>query len=306
MVTDSMQFAKSAGKLSAAIKPVASVLLMGGVLLMQTLVIVLCLLGVFLVYGFVLNYFLKVEHYRITSEKLKGDASFVLLTDLHSCRHGRGNARLLEKIMELSPGFICIAGDMTVKDGRHNGRVLDFLVALSERYPVYYAPGNHEIRMPQYGEYREKIRRMGIRYLENETVDAGDGILITGLDLPEYWYHKWWQKRDFSEGDMEGLLGAAERGYRILLAHNPEYFPQYAGWGADLTLSGHVHGGILRLPLAGGVISPSLRLFPHYDAGGYEYAGRRMVVSRGLGLHHVKFRFFNRPEVSVVHLKSMV
>ena len=103
---------------------------------------------------------------------------------------------------------------------------------------------------------------------------------------------------------LEQLLGVCHRDcFNLLLAHNPEYAEQYAAWGADLTVSGHVHGGIMRLPLLGGVIAPSLRLFPKFDAGLYSFReGRAMIVSRGLGLHHIKLRFFNRPEVSVINL----
>ena len=73
---------------------------------------------------------------------------------------------------------------------------------------------------------------------------------------------------------LPGLLGKPEEGmYRVLLAHNPDYFPYYAAWGADLTLSGHVHGGIVNFPGLGGVIAPSLKLFPKYDAGLYRRKG---------------------------------
>ena len=105
------------------------------------------------------------------------------------------------------------------------------------------------------------------------------------------------------ELEVEKLLGSVkEDKFSILLAHNPEYFKSYAKWGADLTVSGHIHGGIMRLPLIGGVISPSLRLFPKYDSGEFEENGKKMILSRGMGLHHIKLRFFNRPEISVIKI----
>lgn len=255
-----------------------------------------------LIYGYSLNYFPVREDYVLEYPMLERDIRFVLLTDLHACDTGQKNRKLLGMIREARPAFICIAGDMTVKNGKNTDRVLSLLQDLSRLCPVYYAPGNHEIRMPDHGHYRESLREMGIHYLENERISAGDGISIVGLDLPEYWYHKCWQKRDMTETVLTGLLGREGRGFSILLAHDPEYFPQYAGWGADLTLSGHIHGGIARLPFLGGVLSPTLCLFPKYDAGLFSCDGKKMIISRGLGLHHIKFRFFNRPELAVVTL----
>ena len=261
--------------------------------------------GLLLVYGFASQYFLKTEYYTVVSEKLREDRTIVLLADLHGCHHGRENEKLLAEIKKEAPDIICIAGDMTVKNGKHTGEMISLLAKLKEISPVFYAPGNHEIRMPEYEAYRDKLRQRGICYLENESVLFGEDIQITGLDLPEYWYHKCWQRRrmtrEILEEQTEPLAGEY---FSLLLAHNPEYFPQYAKWGADLVLSGHLHGGIARLPLFGGVISPSLRLFPRYDAGEFEMEGSRMIISRGLGLHHIKLRFFNSPEISVIKLKS--
>ena len=102
---------------------------------------------------------------------------------------------------------------------------------------------------------------------------------------------------------LSDQLGQCDSGlFTIMLAHNPEYFPVYAEWGADLVLSGHIHGGIARLPVLGGVLSPSLQPFPRYDAGEFIWKGSHMVLSRGLGLHHIKLRFFNCPEISAIRI----
>ena len=80
------------------------------------------------------------------------------------------------------------------------------------------------------------------------------------------------------------------------------YFDNYAAWGADLTVSGHLHGGIIRIPGIGGVISPQAKLFPKYDAGHFRKDGKDLIVSRGLGTHTVNIRIFNPAELSVIHL----
>lgn len=270
---------------------------------MLTVIMIFLGIAVLLLFDGVLeNYFPTTKEYSIQSPKIKEEKKVVLLTDLHACCRGRKKDKYVQMIQRQNPDILLIAGDMTVKNGNHTESVTAFLKEIVSVAPIFYAPGNHEIRMPEYEVYQQNLKQMGIKYLKNEAVFCGE-INIYGLDLPEYWYHKVWQKREFSKEEVEKLLGSVkEDKFSILLAHNPEYFKSYAKWGADLTVSGHIHGGIMRLPLIGGVISPSLRLFPKYDSGEFEENGKKMILSRGMGLHHIKLRFFNRPEISVIKI----
>ena len=105
---------------------------------------------------------------------------------------------------------------------------------------------------------------------------------------------------------MPTALGKAkEDTFNILLAHNPEFFPSFRKWNPDLTLAGHVHGGVMRLPFIGGVISPSFRIFPHYDGGVFQEEGKQMIISRGLGSHTIPIRIFNPGELVVLQLHSL-
>lgn len=256
-----------------------------------------------LICGIVYQYFPVTEYYEVISDRLTTDQRFILLTDLHGCMHGENNQKLLKMIKEAEPDYICIAGDMTVKNKSCPQEVLELLKTLCASYHVYYAPGNHEIKLPEYEAYKYELKKFGVHYLENEHISVDGNVMIYGLDLPDYWYHKIWEKRAFTKEHLDELLGECQADhFSLMLAHNPEYAGQYAVWGADLTVSGHIHGGIMRLPYFGGVISPSLRLFPKYDAGKFSVNGKTMVISRGLGLHHIKLRFFNRPEISVINL----
>ena len=103
-------------------------------------------------------------------------------------------------------------------------------------------------------------------------------------------------------GEKIKLLDMYGKEYEIVLAHNPNYFDTYVQWGADLVLSGHVHGGSVILPFLGGVISTTYELFPKYDFGNFKRGKADLVLSRGLGMHTIKVRLFNRPEVSVITL----
>ena len=87
-----------------------------------------------------------------------------------------------------------------------------------------------------------------------------------------------------------------------MIGHDPDYFPEYAKWGADLTVSGHVHGGLIILPCLGGLISPMIRFFPKYYKGDYSMENSHMIVSAGLGLHTLKIRVNNQPDLVTINL----
>lgn len=236
----------------------------------------------------------------------------VVLADLHNKQYGRKNEFLLNAIHELQPDAVLIAGDMiTAKPGGSLDTGLHVLKMLSEKYPVYYANGNHEYRLELYPEkygsmareYEEALREMGIRRLVNEPVILEEkGIVIYGAQIHREYY------RRFRVGPMERdyldrLLGKPSgEYYNILLAHNPDYFPQYAEWGADLVLSGHVHGGVVRIPGGRGLVSPRVSFFPKYDGGLFEEGKSRMLLSRGLGSHTIPLRLFNPGELLVIEL----
>ena len=189
---------------------------------------------------------------------------------------------------------------------------MDLLTKLAGKYPIYYGNGNHEHRLKLYPEnygdmaerYEEALQKIGIRRLVNEhTVLEESGICIYGSEIDKL-YYKRFGIQPMDREYLKSLLGqpSAEK-YTILIAHNPDYFPKYADWGADLVLAGHVHGGMVRVPIWGkGVVSPNVRLFPKYDGGEFTLGKTRMLLSRGLGMHTIPIRLFNPGEVLEVDL----
>ena len=255
-------------------------------------------------------------HYHISSKKIKSDVTIVMLADLHNQEYGENNEILLGEIEKLSPDFVCLAGDMLIGHTKIPYEVGQKLVMeLAKKYPVFYGLGNHESRMrrqteiygTRYNDYMEPIKALGTCVLVNESIrfSVGDNhFQIFGYDLPSKYFEKF-NRYVFEVHQMEEVFGSCDDtadSFQILLAHNPVYFKQYASWGADLTLSGHLHGGIIRLPFIGGVITPQAKLFPRYSAGKYEIGEKRIIVSRGLGTHTIPIRFNNKPELSVIHL----
>lgn len=267
------------------------------------------------------NYHFVTEYYKVVSKKLPKSfhgSKLILITDFHNQSFGKNNERLLEAIEKENPDYIMIAGDMLIKGKKFEiETAIELLKRLSEKYPVYYAPGNHEHQLGKleqtkecfWNSYIARIKRFGVKYLVNETVILQKGterIKVSGIDIDSIYYKKGCHRPKLQKEEMhkDMRVESASCLYQILLAHNPEYFETYAEWGADLVLAGHVHGGIMILPFLGGVVAPSYQIFPKYDFGKFVYRNSIMVLSRGLAVHSIKIRIFNVPELSVITLEK--
>lgn len=261
---------------------------------------------------------LTVENYTISSIKIPRSFDgfrIVFLTDLHCNEFGTDNSRLIEKIDQCCPNLILVGGDMVIgKENQSTDVPLRLMRNLAEKYLVYYADGNHEMKLMRneeifglrYKEYVHQLKEYGVQHISNETIvleQDGGYISLTALDLDKRFYQRF-RIPDMTREDIVEVIGKEpDRLFRILLAHNPNYFKAYAQWGSDVVLSGHFHGGMIRIPGIGGVISPQFQLFPKYDAGEYHLGDSTMILSRGLGNHSIKLRLFNKPEISCITLK---
>jgi hypothetical protein len=245
---------------------------------------------------------LDVSHYEADFREMP---RIVQLSDLHKRRFGRHQERLIRKVRECQPELIVITGDLITRSVHDYAETERLLTALSGIAPVIVSEGNHEVDLPpdDYVRFRKTVHRSGARFLDNRIIRFG-GIHIAGLSLPRAYYRGgglfgFRGKYQCSVRTMETLLGKCPD-HTLLLAHNPLFFPAYAQWGAKLTLSGHVHGGAVRLPLLGGLLSPERRFFPKYSKGRYQNGRAEMIVSAGLG----KLRFNDPPEIAVISAKE--
>ena len=251
--------------------------------------------------------------YEIKSDKITKPCRLVLLADLHNKSFGEGNERLLAAIDKAAPDGILVAGDMlTAMRGADYCRALSLMEKLSARYRVYYGMGNHEYRLGLYPDdypgmyegYMSGLKRAGIEPLINETAYLPEcNIAICGAQIDRA-YFRHFRRTPMETSYLSKLLGTPDGEiFQLLIAHNPVYFDAYAKWGADLVVSGHVHGGIMRLPALGGVLSPALTLFPKYDGGMFKEDNSTMILSRGLSSHTPPVRIFNPGELIVIDLK---
>lgn len=261
----------------------------------------------------------STSFYKLKTDKLslkKGPIRIVQLSDLHSKSFGRQNRRLIRKIKQLNPDFIVTTGDMITSTDSNGNAFLDVVKACSSKYPIFYIEGNHEITAKfdtlnqetrWYEAYLQSLKDLGVHVLNNDSrkiMINDDEFYIYGLNVPLTHYysvpvHIQEQENVKAIKEVaEVLPNLKEEHFNILLAHNPFLADLYESHGFDHVYCGHVHGGALRLPLIGGVLSPERKLFPKYSAGVYQVGKMKMIVSRGLG----RLRLFNRPDIVVIEI----
>ena len=259
---------------------------------------------------------IRHSHYNICRHRHASESAgafrIAVLADLHNQVYRSDTRSLIKAVRDEKCDAVLSAGDLVLMTGGHfatdQARVL--VSALAAEVPVFLCDGNHETKMkrfrPQeYQAYDESMKNCGAVCVHNDSADAelgGVKVRITGLEL-DYRYFRNRYRMRLDEGSIKALVGESRRDrFQILLAHHPKYFGEYANWGADLVLSGHLHGGIVRLPFLGGAVSPDPSLLPHYDHGLYESGISRMIVSAGLGTHTINIRINNPAELVIADI----
>lgn len=263
------------------------------------------------------NNFLEVSQYIVKSNKIPTsfkDFKILQLSDLHSKNFGNRNNKLIKKVNSENPDIIVMTGDMVNTKDTDFEVFINLAEQISKRYDTYYIVGNHEQNLTD--DKRkiliDKLNEIGIRVLDNEKVTITRGtesINLYGLWFALRYYkdlnNEYTKDVFFGAKQIQTVLGNLDiDSYNILLTHNPLYADTYSNWGADLTLSGHIHGGMIRIPFIGGLLSPERKFFPKYDAGKYQVNGKILIVNRGLGNGDFGIRVFNRPEISVITLSD--
>lgn len=226
----------------------------------------------------------------------------VVLGDLHTTSFGEYNADLLGAVQAENPDYIFLVGDLLDANREiPSDYVSNIASGLAAIAPTYYVTGNHEWAIGDVPVFKETLEAYGVTVLSNQFLTLernGDSLILAGIDDPNGY-------ADQKPPETVAAEVYASHGdpFWILLAHRNNLFPQrYSLLGADLVISGHGHGGLIRLPFTDGLISTEHTFFPSYTAGLYEENGSCLFVTRGLGNSGSTFRLFNRPEVAVLTL----
>ncbi len=224
-----------------------------------------------------------------------------LVSDVHCAQFGQGNEALLSAVAAQRPDIIAVTGDLLDRFHTDYSMVEPLCRGLAAIAPTYYVTGNHEwgLGTAAVKGLKQTISACGVTVLSNDHLVLerdGDAVVLAGIDDPNGYAD---QKK--LPQLMEELR--AERGdpFVLLLAHRNDG-KLYGSCGVDVTLCGHAHGGIIRLPFTDGLLSVDRTLFPTWTNGVYPLERGQMVVSRGLGNSGPSFRLFNRPHLPVVVL----
>ena len=260
---------------------------------------------------------IRFYEYEISSGRLPEEfdgCRLLHLSDLHARTYGRKGEQLVRACAKAAPDYIMFTGDLFSRNQSIFSikNKVPMMRALNEIAPLYYVWGNHESDAVEKAKLMsERLAEVGVTTLRNERVRltrGGGSIDLYGLELPVRYFHSpggsYRRLPKLTGGELKKLLGKpnGER-FNLLLAHTPLPFVNYAEWGADLTLSGHIHGGMVRL-FGIGLLSPERKFFPRYTKGVYKQRTDRgnsfLEVSAGLG----KFRLNNPEMAAIVVLKK--
>ena len=251
------------------------------------------------------NRSLQVDRFTYASPRLPAgfDGCVVVqLSDLHGALFGENNQDLVDAVRAENPDYIFLTGDLLDRYRRTpQSYAVDLGRAMAAIAPTYFVTGNHEWALPDVPGLKAQLEEAGVTVLSNEftTLERNvDAIVLAGIDDPNGYADQKTPEELAAE-----VEAACPDAFWLLLAHRNNLFAErYSRLGADLVISGHGHGGIIRLPFTDGLISVERTLFPSYTAGFYEVESNDLFVSRGLGNSGPSFRLFNRPEVAVLTL----
>ncbi len=255
---------------------------------------------------------LTVVRYKIPTKKISSNKCFVFLSDMHEHEFGAENNILIKAIDKIKPDAILIGGDLvTVKNKSSLSKSKFLCEKLAKKYKVFYANGNHEERLRDndfkykkiYKKYIDFLKDNGIVYLSDKSAMFDENIRITGLDIARKFYKKG-KCEDMPITYIKSRIGESDKKYfEILLAHSPLYGKSYAKWGSDISLSGHFHGGTVRIPFINtGLMTPQFQLFNRHVVGLERYGKSYHIISSGLGTHSINIRLNNKPQLVVLDI----
>ncbi len=242
-------------------------------------------------------------------------ARIVQISDLHQEAFGSDNYRLIQKISKLQPDIILVTGDIVTSGDTDVTIAKNTMVQIAQIAPTFFCMGNHEqylswLNPTLYTSLTNAMTKAGVHILDNTSYTwnrGSDVVSISGYtpDMMTYAGREALSAEGISLSEPELLLSklGKSKENQLLLAHNPDFFESYAAWGADVVFSGHIHGGIVRMPFLGGLINPTSEWFPKYDAGLYESGTSKMVLNRGLGNSVFPWRILNLPDISLITIE---
>lgn len=257
--------------------------------------IMLVLLVLFIAFG--ISDRVEITHYTIESQRLPSafdGMKIVQISDYHNSDFGDSQKAFIQSIAAQAPDMIFLTGDIVDKRNTNTQATYEMLQGISQIAPCYFVTGNHEtaeVSAQSYAQLKVWMEELQITDLDDSTVTfavGGESIQIHG--------------QRYRSKYVADFLSPADRGrFNVFLYHGADSFDLIAPFGYDLVFAGHTHGGLVRLPVVGGILGNDMKFFPKYDGGIFVSGDSTMVCSRGIGGSAP--RLYNNPEIVVVTLK---
>lgn len=244
---------------------------------------------------------LTLRTYTVVSPKLTAEVRLAVVTDFHSSDNADD---VVAMVASCAPDAVLLVGDMFDDDiaNRPTERTLSLMRQLSAQYPCYYVSGNHEAWTGEMDALYQQTEEAGVTVLRMSSgvlTVRGQRIALCGI--PDPYEMVFSGAPDTEEQLRQALEDVDSADFTVLLAHRPELLAKYAQFPLDLVVSGHAHGGQVRIPgVLNGLYAPNQGWFPKLAGGAYTQDGTTLIVSRGLAVRTRLPRIFNRPEVVLV------
>ncbi|MFA1818884.1 metallophosphoesterase [Virgibacillus oceani] len=240
----------------------------------------------------------KVNTVQLHTDKLPAGTEFTVLqiSDLHSKVIGKDNKKLIQSIKNLNADIIVITGDLIDRSTYNFNEILTLNKKISAfSTKIFFVSGNHEWGNPNYTYFLNGLRERNVTILNNQNTQITNEQILAGID-------------DASTGheDMEKALSGLGKGhYTLMLSHTPTIIKKYKHIPADLILSGHTHGGQIRMPLIGAVVAPEQGFFPILDKGIFAIdENKYLYINSGLGTSLTPVRFLNKSQISFIRISN--
>ena len=250
---------------------------------------------------------LTTTNYTISSNKINNDVNMVILSDLHENNFGENNKELINSIKKQNPDVILVVGDMINKDSDNTKIVTSLMKQLNKIAPVFYSLGNTEYDNIEVfnSNIIKELEKVSAIVLDKEYRDIK--IKNTSLRIGGMYDYAFYLDE---KGDTYNFLCDFQNtdSYKIMMAHRPDSFifgNASKIWDVDLVVSGHTHGGQVRVPFKGGLYVGDQGWFPKYDKGLFDLNNIKILITSGLGSGKQKVpRFNNPPEVVDLRLSN--
>ncbi len=271
------------------------------------IIYILIVLFILIIISIIYSHFkIDVINYNIVDKRIDKKLKLLVLSDLHDRKNI--NDKLLKIIENEKPDYVIMSGDMI--NGKYssnkiaNKKIDKFIKFCNDLkdYNVYYTFGNHETYLSSeiFNKYKNKVSNTNVKVLNNKGVFLSKNIKLNGIFYGKKYYDR--KHHPITSELINNKVGKIDnKNYNIIICHNPLSPKPFSDYGFDMMISGHIHGGVIRLPFA--LLSPEYKFFPKYSAGLYNINKMKLLVSRGIGYAKtLPIRVNNPAHIMIINL----